>query len=172
MSGNSNKSIRNTWNKSFEAYTCFINLDHICATSGFRRSIVNAFALSRMLQYVGSWLSMFRDSLFDLVESCKIGPIGCPETSVSKYQHTLLNIPDKQGFWFHLLITYICARFISDSDAQIYAMWLLLFMTRYSSNSALYIYVCGHSVLQQRHLHHLEYIPDNTLERVLETLSR
>jgi hypothetical protein len=54
-------------------------------------SVQKSFLLSgRARTYVGTWTPW----------PVKMGPIGCPETSIN-YQHTLLNIPDKRGPQMH-----------------------------------------------------------------------
>lgn len=51
----------------------------------------NPFLLSGMaIAYAGTWTPW----------PVKMGPIGCPKTSIN-YQHTLLNIPDKRGPQMH-----------------------------------------------------------------------
>jgi hypothetical protein len=57
----------------------------------FNSSGQKSFLLSGMTTtYVGTWTPW----------PVKMGPIGCPETSIN-YQHTLLNIPEERGPQMH-----------------------------------------------------------------------
>jgi len=57
-----------------------------CNSSGQKSFLLSGMATA----YVGTWAPW----------PVKMGPIGCPETSIN-YQHTLLNIPDKRGSQIH-----------------------------------------------------------------------
>ena len=70
--------------------------------SGFHRGVSAVFdVLGCYDLYIGIYVPKFRETYrFHIhsrwtASSFKMGPIGCPETSVTNYQSTLRNIPEK-----------------------------------------------------------------------------
>jgi len=94
--------------------SCPYIISVLCLISGFCHEVDDVFTLLGYYEaYVGNSLPMIQDNLllpplrvkkfeksFDFL-TLKMGPLGCPKTSVRNYNHTLHNIPEE-------CISHIC----------------------------------------------------------------
>jgi len=91
-----------------------INCSVYCVISGFRREVdENCALLGYYATRSGNYVPKFPDNLFVtssrvFLESWppKMGPIGCPETSVRNYHYSLRNNPEEAGS--QIFITMCC----------------------------------------------------------------
>ena len=82
--------------------TGFRILEKIRMNSGFRREVgENSALLGFYAASSGNFLPTFRDNLSILYSGVKnkkkIGPVGCPETSLRNYHYSLLNDPEERS---------------------------------------------------------------------------
>jgi DNA-binding transcriptional regulator/RsmH inhibitor MraZ len=71
----------------------------ISVISGFRYEVYkNCTLLACYSASSGNLLSTFRDNLSAPSLRIKIGPIGCPETSIINYHYSLRNYPEERSF--------------------------------------------------------------------------
>jgi len=83
-------------------YTTF-NLIIKYVKSGFRRGMRSSFfwtvtqrRLTDSYRHIGQGIKSHAKFLLGLLEPLMMGPIGCPETSVTYHQSKLRNIPGKR----------------------------------------------------------------------------
>ena len=74
------------------------NVTHNCVISGSRHELVeNCASLGYYTAGSDNFLPAFWDSPSVPYSGFKMGPVGCPETSVINYHYSLRNIPEESS---------------------------------------------------------------------------